>query len=353
MKEYQPSEEALKKIVAEISQARLPAFFERKNVVSGEEIARFHRHEQVNKFVLLQIFREWNAFASKLAHPYFDFSHEEVQSALQTFQNVLSRHILVEKLEFRALFEKAVYNTLRLLLQPETALVGFFFAGKENVSIASYDKYVRYFSDFDFAVSGISAYCKREGITTIERAVFVEKFRRIVQLYEQKHGRSAAAYRDELFLDLTGKRIADYGFDAPASKTLEPVAVPRSPERSGVEPPAFRPSDEGYASARAESAPFRPTEPVKRVADGFAKPSVREEKISLEAIPIHKQFQYVQKIFAGSNAKFKETIDAVGRCSSWEEALNFLQTRVLNLPGVVKDDKITEEFLQIVRRRFE
>ncbi len=354
VKEYQPSEDVLKKIVSEISHAHLPAFFERKSVITGEEIARFHRHEQTNKFVLLQIFREWNTVSSKFAHPYFDFTHEEVQAALQTFQNVLSRHILVEKLEFRALFEKAVYNTLRLVLQPETALVGFFFAGKESISIASYDKYVRYFSDFDFAVSGIAAYHKREGLTTMERSVFIEKFRRIVQLYEQKHRRGVSAYREDLFVELTGKRLAEYGFDSAAG-----VAAPRNetPRVADSFPPprveAPRVTD-SFSAPRNEAGTIPVYEPVKRVVDGFAKAApVREEKISLDSIPIHKQFQFVQKIFAGSNAKFKETLDAVGKCGTWEEAQTFLQTRVLNMPGIVREDKVTEEFVQLIRRRFE
>jgi hypothetical protein len=87
--------------------------------------------------------------------------------------------------------------------------------------------------------------------------------------------------------------------------------------------------------------------------DGFAKPvPPRDEFLSLDSIPIHKQFQFVQKIFAGSNAKFKETLDAVGRCDSWQEAEEFLQTRVLNLPGVSKDDKVVDEFLRMIRHRF-
>jgi hypothetical protein len=293
---------------------------------------------------------------------------------LQTFQNVLSRHILIEKLEFRALFEKAVYNTLRLILQPETALVGFFFAGKESISTAAYDKYVRYFSDFDFAVAGISAYHKREGLTTMERAMFVEKFRRIVSLYEQKHGRSVAAYRDDLFVHLTGKRPDEYGFDSVASSSVPasayvPPRTDAAPRAEAIRPETNIPprTDTGRADAvraetpipprtdtpRAVSGPLPVHEPVKRVVDGFAKPvPPREEPLSLDSIPIHKQFQFVQKIFAGSNAKFKETLDAVGRCGSWQEAEEFLQTRVLNLPGVSKDDRVVDEFLRMIRHRF-
>lgn len=422
MKDYNISEEQIKQIIAQQLPGLMEAPFRNKNYITGDEIVRFSPHAQVNKFILFQIYQEWNLYISRIHHPYFDFQHEEVKSGLRTFQNVLSRHIRIDKFDFRQLVEKAIYNSLKLILSPDTSLVNFFFLNKERLPIQLYEKYANYFSDFDFIVLGILNYCRKHGIEKVDKSEFQEKMHRLVDLYEKKTGQSMDQYRDGLFREITGQPLSTYvqpgerdtadtdlsleldltsdippaqeasaprqatteqrpadrpQISTPSPRTPEvpdtrspamgaypveselPAAGPQPPQPSETPPPSTSPAPSASEERPAESA----EEPqVTRLADQFRQqqePSrlndvlKQSKSLRIDQIPLHKQFQFLQKIFSGNHDKFRESIDALNRLSTLEEAEHYLNTRLLNKPDVSRSDKVTLEFVQMVRNHFQ
>ncbi len=97
-------------------------FFDQQPVVSGKEIISFTNVPQVNYFVLFQLFNNWQQEASRLESPYFDYTQDEVKAAMEQLMNTLSRHIRVERPAFEPLAAQATAMSLRLLLDPRTAL---------------------------------------------------------------------------------------------------------------------------------------------------------------------------------------------------------------------------------------
>lgn len=95
-------------------------FFANTDIITGEQILEFSNIKQIN-FLIFKILEErWEAEASRLESPFFDYSQPEVQDGLRTFLNVLSRHIRVQKKAFTAILIEAIYGTLQLVLDPRS-----------------------------------------------------------------------------------------------------------------------------------------------------------------------------------------------------------------------------------------
>ena len=175
--------------------------------IAGSEIPHFASHTQINKFILFQIYQDWNAHTPNLMHPYFDFENEEVKAGLKSFKNILSRHISVSKEDFRPLLENALYNTLRLILDPTEAIEKFFFKNSLEIPVDLFVRYSSYFSDFDFVFQALEKYYTRNAIDRITRDDFLEKFNRVVFLYEEKGSTTLRVYQQDLFLDTFNRTI--------------------------------------------------------------------------------------------------------------------------------------------------
>jgi hypothetical protein len=455
MKPYAINDDQVKAIIQEQVPLLVEKKFTHKNYICGDDVLQFSENAQLNKFILFQIYQEWNVYISKISHPYFDFSHPEVKNTLKNFQNVLSRHIKIDKFDFRLLVEKAYFNKLKLIFNPTEALVNFFYLSRDKVTIQLFERYANYFSDFDFILNGVLTYYKKNNAEHIDKNSFIEKMLKITVLYENKTGMSIDNYRNQLFKDLVGWDISllsaspktDFTFHLPQEKedlypTPEPVGIfntvnegasfhnyaspiaasslathsinaneekPNAPITLPQEYSAPSPVASYYTNAEKISpasypslpeeipnkdihlnaaektthagptyaqntvfpetvAPPAPptTGPVtsfsqpKTIADQFSSSNVKtihhlvgnNQTIKLEQIPIHKQFQFIQKIFSGNAAKFKEAIEKVNSFSSYEEAEEYLNTRILNKPDVSRTDSVTTEFIQIVKRKF-
>ncbi|MEM7659911.1 MAG: hypothetical protein AAF399_27610, partial [Bacteroidota bacterium] len=75
-------------------------------------------------------------------------------------------------------------------------------------------------------------------------------------------------------------------------------------------------------------------------------------KIKLDEIPIHKQYQYVQKVFDGNNVRFRIIVDKINNAKNKDEVEDILGKFVLNNDRLDQSDKVVDEFIQLLRNRF-
>ncbi|MCB9234579.1 MAG: hypothetical protein H6581_23185 [Bacteroidia bacterium] len=71
-----------------------------------------------------------------------------------------------------------------------------------------------------------------------------------------------------------------------------------------------------------------------------------------EAIPVHKQFQFVQKLFGGSSVKFKVVLEKLQEAPNFSEAEGVLNRYVFNNPEVNSETKLAQEFIELVKGQF-
>lgn len=474
MKSYILTDDQIKRVITDTSNKLFQSTVGNKMYLTGDELLDICPHKQLNKFILFQIYQEWHLHVTKLNSPYFDFKHDEVKGALNHFQNVLSRHIRVEKKDYKTLLDKSVYNNVKLILRPVETFLDFFFMNKEALSLHHFEKYANYFADFDFIVSSILTFHKKHQIDKVEKSVFLEKLVKVIDLYQQRVGHSIDSYRSIIFHKLTGldldQMVAAAQESLLANPTSQPqvtapvipqpeftqigqklsqiknealwneqplptaqTSFPQQPIPSTIAPTStanptattasqqpimneaqsnagsypiyhstaqttvqFPPNTSTLSTPTTHSTPGHTgmtidsgiplmsvpstvqsnpsTPPIDnnspklpqqvstpagistphRLADQFVAsnpPSTMnapKNRLAIEQIPMHKQFQYIQKVFAGNRNKFKDTLEALAQLPTAAEAEQFLQTRILNMPEVDREDVVTKEFVQFV-----
>lgn len=494
MKKIILSDQQLNELVGSVTEKILDGRENLPEEIGGEEILHFAEHPQVNKFVLFQIYNDWSAHMKKLEHPYFDYSQPEVKKALRDFQTILSDYIRVPQADFRKMLEQAVYNTLKLIVNPEDAIGNFFFRENDNIPLEMFRRHAPYFDDFGHVLKALLRFFEKNNIPRVLRREFFEKFDKVVEIYEKKEARPVLDYQKERFLKLTGIELMAYlqrpapaakeprsthiqvPAESPAPKQNKPATpppaqkeaqpqeqkpegklsdrfekeetpsinqrfaqkekqslvermkaerqeqksqtpkVPEQPpveQKTTVEPPQEvlpkeEPKKEQEATPetprrrvpsllgnrkdrkKAEEKPREEPQPQeeperkvrKSTIDLFAErkrkeAELREKKRTLadklgnkesktlneqagvtkairtDQIPVHKQFQFVQKVFGGSSVKFKVVLDKINKTETIEEAKSVLNRYVFNDPTVNRSDKVCKEFEALVRGRFE
>ncbi|MEM0999290.1 MAG: hypothetical protein AAGN35_19695 [Bacteroidota bacterium] len=271
MKKIILSDNKQNQLVDEITDALLQRHSFAGGYIGGKEVAGFCPHQQVNNFIMFRIYQDWNAHMQGFVHPYFDFGQAEVREAMRRFQNTVSRHIRISEKDMRKLVRQAVYNCLRLVLNPQETIVNFFFSNAQVIPAEIYRRHAPYFSDFDFAIQAIMRYLENNDLRKIERTLFLEKFNRVIALFEEKEAKRIGEYQRFLFRRLTGKEMDDIVGGAPRP-TEDPTA-----ERKKAE--AERKAEEARLQAEAE----------KREEERLAAQMRREEEARKAAEEARKQ----------------------------------------------------------------
>lgn len=530
------SEDQLLQLTERVSASLLTRHPITSDEISGEEIKSYFPHNQINSFLLFQVYQVWDQRVQQLRHPYFDFSSEEVQNALDDLKNKLAHHISVDSASFNTLVERAVANSLGFILDPANGFKEFFYPQGQSLSTDQLEQYAHFFSDWDFVVNSILKYCRKHEKSSITWDEFSEKMVRVLEIYEQKKGQKIIEYRSALFQSLTGEDLQAYlneieatrkakeqeakakaeaeraeearrradierakleaerqareeearlkqeaearrktifddlgGGEAldlddepvshtdPKPQKSEPVdhaepanhlpelpssdlpplpdtddhaqspaspvkddeseflemaasmepALPAQPEEPKTTldklangsttfldrfqskqeqtetPEKATIEDDGEASVTAPTdttpPPIQPVfkpdadredsssvldklqEKSQTVADKFAEQTRQRklhesingnQKIKLDEIPIHKQYQYVQKVFGGNNVRFRIIVDRVNDARDANEVEDILNKFVLSIEDLDREDQVVQEFVQLLRNRF-
>ncbi|MEO0331339.1 MAG: hypothetical protein AAF223_06600, partial [Bacteroidota bacterium] len=104
----------------EFTEKVLSSAYTNNEQLSGKDILNLTPVKQVNLLIIKSLFDQWQQEIDKLRSPYFDYSVEEVQQALDDFINTLSQHISVDRSHLQPLAVKAVQDTLYLVFSPAT-----------------------------------------------------------------------------------------------------------------------------------------------------------------------------------------------------------------------------------------
>ncbi|MEO0897936.1 MAG: hypothetical protein AAFY71_16125 [Bacteroidota bacterium] len=510
-------EEKLNELAQEVSARLLARHFFDKGQIDGESLKSFADHQQVNKFLIFQIYQIWEMQINKLYHPYFNLENKDIKQTIQILRNQISQNISVSEADFQPLLKRAVYNNLKLLLDPNETFDSFFFAQADKIPLEVYSRYAQFFSDLDFVVNSILRYYTKNNIDTVEKDIFFVKMKKAVEVYNKKSGQTFEQYRDELFKDLTGKTITQVDDEArkaneeaerakrekeeaekrkaleekrraeeeqrriaeekrqkeeeqrrkeeEARKAAEAERLRREQEEAdrkrkeeeerklkssffddmnsgnnffdldddeeeeiatpseqvssngtSTPPPVveekekpatpsfndvhsngngkvtWTPNEEEPKVDITPPTPVAKNDPNSSVLDRFNKEPEAEKKtppesktsvldmvnqrsktvadrfsdnttaqpesdttkgkIKLDEIPIHKQYQYVQKVFEGNNVRFRIIVDKVNNANNADEIQDILEKFVLNNDKLNREDDVVKEFIVMLQNRF-
>ena len=138
------SQEAISQYSTAYADKLLDAIFQNKNTISGKEILSFSDVQQVNLFIVRELFRTWREETKKLKSAYFDYHHPDVQSALETFMNVLSKHISIGRKHFEPLIENSVQQTLLVIFTPYDYYSSMISGNHNKLDVATFKEELKY-----------------------------------------------------------------------------------------------------------------------------------------------------------------------------------------------------------------
>ncbi len=295
--------------------------------LDGKQIAGFCSYEQINRFLLFQIYIDWKLQIQKLKHPYFNFQHPEVKDALNEFLNVLSNHIFIEQKDFKILLEKAVFNAIKLLNEPLSSFLNFFFATKNEASVQLISEYIPYFHDFDFVLQSILLYAENHKLEKISKELFQELYQKSIMNYERFSGESIEKYRSLKLKELLGNsmnNIENQVIENKHKETDQPVVQTQSIQQTN--------SQKKELLMKETIKPITPTT------------SSLKKEVKIKKIPLNKQFQYSQKLFKGDLDALKKLCDQLAEIQDLETAKNLIQNQVLDTYQIDPEDALFQEF---------
>ncbi|MCX8113156.1 MAG: hypothetical protein N3E49_08210 [Bacteroidia bacterium] len=314
--------------------------------------------EQVLQFILFQV--EMRALTAMHEIGCWDWQDGELTGWAGEFFSRAQEKIAIGHIHLSPLLHTAIYHSLRVLLDPKEAWAQFYFGQRHALTMEEFGFYSRYVVYFDFIPEALLSYAQRNSLSTIDKALWLEKVPRILAMYEEETQEKIAEYQQRHIEKMSQQPLeAIYNRWRTLSEEGEEVigsilrdssddlmknlfgTAPGVGERAG-----------DTSRARNPLLSAIDYEPRRILVEQFQSPMRRVEalrRFEADAIPIHKQFIYIQRVFDGDPIAFRQALEKLNEATSAEEArllLNSWKTEKTDIQALA-------EFEQWVMSRFQ
>jgi hypothetical protein len=333
------------------SEKLLKNFFAAKDKINGQEILSLSAIQQVNLFVIRELFKAWKEETRKQKSSYFDNENPEVKEALATYMSVVSNHISIDRAHFAPLLKKAVSQTLLAIFDPYD-FFSMLVTGKDNkLEVASLREELKYI---------------KINKAPIERMLQTLEARKV----EHIPGNEAFAVLDQILeeVNFTPEDLDDYIAKFSQIQSLDPSSFYIS--KPVIETELRSPAPQ--QQVKSEMSETRTTytedkvivEEKKVVVQETKRDSVNErapagrpalmdnlKKISRikESLSINQKFMFTKVLFFGDFESFSRAIDDLDQLPDMNAALRYLERHSSNWD---RESKEFHEFMEMVEQRF-
>lgn len=340
------------------SEKVVKAFFSNKEKISGSEILTFCDVQQVNLFIVKELFKSWKEEQKKIKSPYFDYENEEVKEALENLMNLLSKNIIISQVHFQPLVKKAVSQTLLAVFDPYD-FFSMMIAGKNNkLEVGPFREEIKYLKVNKAPLEKMLQTLEAKNLTEIS-------------------GNEAFGILDHILeeVNFNPEDIEDYIDRFSKVLPLDPNAffVTRIPEPSAVMPPppsletakveskevVTEPKPEPITEVKQNLAsyPLSTAKPVPSVNDKHVrepKPTLAEnfQKIRKikESLTINQKFMFTKVLFHGDFELFTRAVDRLDQFDSLQAAIRYIEEEHASTWD--KESEEFHEFMDLVEKRF-
>ncbi|MCS7297794.1 MAG: hypothetical protein RMK19_05490 [Bacteroidia bacterium] len=293
--------------------------------------------EQVIQLILFQV--ESKALSAIHEVGYWDWKDGQMTAWLGEFFSKAQQRIAISHIHLSPLLHNAIYHSLRILLDPTSTWAQFYFGQRSALTIEEFSFYSRYVVYFDFISIALLSYARRNSLSVIDRSLWEEKAPRILSMYEEETQEKVEEYQRrhlekmcQQSWDLIQKRwqiLKEEGEDLIGS-----VVTKESSGSDELLQNLFGTFSGAGQTKGSEGRPQNPLlsaidyEPRRVLREQFEVPVRRVEtlrRFELDAIPIHKQFIYIQRVFDGDPTAFRQALDRLNEAASADEARALVQ----------------------------
>jgi hypothetical protein len=339
-------------------------FFQTKSEITGNEIVHITNIEQLNMFVLMNLFDRWKEDVLRFKSPYFNYESDEVAQAFKIFVNKASNNILIKKEFFRPILQKSIQDTLTYLIQPVDFIKQYFNTPSyiKTSDIKEKEKFFKlYTSDIKAWISKlelknewtcnelVSAY---ELVAGPSKALTfndptVEKLNQLLKLTFQVSSQQQATI--EKIVKTEPEPIIQ-----PITTTLvvEEKIIEKKPETNQE---IFTLKDKLNTLTNPSTATLNDVLKEKHsstqpsIVERFTKSKIEDLKSS---IPLNQKFLFINTLFDGKAHDYNEALNLVENCPTLEEVKNTLQNKYATKNKWEMRKGEVEEFFEILERKF-
>ncbi len=327
-------------------------FFFNNLTISGSQIVRFCKIDQVNFFVLKVLMDKWKEETTKLRSPYFDYENEEVKSGVDVFLNILSNHILIKKEFFRPLLQKAIYESIIYIITPKEYIKTELLQSGQNIE--GLKKNIKFFKVHKRFSESI--------INKVKPDTQENEFNEMASLYSED-----SDYFDsiqpilEQFSSLLVINPKEFILEEQVTTPLK--VEERKEERSTIKNTVDIPSTiESASNPTKENTTLNQTYSKSQLTlnDMLKQQNVSNSGVHVKskifdiksAIPLNQKFIFISELFSGHSSEYEAAIAEINNCSELEEAKQLLKDKYLPKWKWDLNRKTVQDFFEIVSRKF-
>jgi hypothetical protein len=302
----------------------LKKFFASKEKINGTEILSLCNVQQINLFIVRELFKVWREDTKKLKSPYFDYESAEVKEALDVFMSVLSKNISISRQYFAPLLKKAVSQTVLVVLDPYDYFSILISGTNNKMDVATFREEIKYLK--------------------INKA----PLEKLLQNLEEKKikemtGNEAFALLDQILEEV---HFTPEDVDGYISKFSEVELL--NPEKfyfkKPIEVPFVKVNQEKTDSQKPTLHDTLGTAPKATLVDNYQKIQRIKDRLT-----INQKFMFTKVLFNGDFESFSKTIDDIDQQTNITSALQYLEKLYKDWD---KESEEFHEFMEMVEKRF-
>lgn len=321
----------------------LEGFFVTKTKITGPEILSLSNIQQVNLFVVHELFKSWKEETQKLKSPYFDYDNADVKDAFETLMERLSNHIAVDESHFTPLFKKAVTQTLLAVFDPYDYF-SMIVSGKNNrLKVAEFQEEIKYLKINKAPLERLLQKLMEKNVQEISGN---EAFAILDQILEEVNfnPEDVDSYLEKFsaIVPLDANKFyikKSQDIEAPA-----PVVIESTVSQSITESIIVQQGDVDKVQQNSINDSLN-QQPRATLADNFQKIS----KIK-DSLTINQKFMFTKVLFHGDFELFSKAIDQLDRQDNMKGAVRYLEQEHASTWD--KDSEEFHEFMELVEKRF-
>lgn len=296
--------------------------FATKEKIDGKEILTLCDVQQINLFIVRELFRAWKEELKKLKSPYFDYEHADVKEALDNFMGVLSKNISITRQHFAPLLKKAVSQTVLLVLDPYDYFSIIISGSNNKLDVPAFREEIKYLK--------------------LNKAPLEKMLERLEEKkVKEITGNEAFAVLDQILeeVNFSPEDVDDYIQKFSAIENLTPEKFYfKKPVESG------RIASEKANVQKPVLADAPSVAPKTAVAASFQKIQRIKERLT-----INQKFMFTKILFNGDFEIFSKTIDELDQQHDITSALQYLEKLYRDWD---KESEEFHEFMEMVEKRF-
>jgi hypothetical protein len=329
----------------------LKNFFENKEKINGQEILSLSEINQVNLFVIRELFKAWKEETRKQKSSFFDYDNSEVKDALDTYMSVLSNHISIDRSHFAPLLKKAVSQTLLVIFDPYD-FFSMLVSGKDNkLELGPFKEEIKYI---------------KINRAPLERMVSKLEERKI----EHVAGNEAFAVLDQILeeVNFTPEDLEPFIEKFSKVQRLEPSTFYIA-RQNNQHPELHSPPQQIKSEVTATRTTYTEdkviVEEKKVVVQEVKKDSTLNDRVQAgkpalmdnlkkitrikDNLSINQKFMFTKVLFYGDFESFSRAIDELDQLPDMNAALHYLDRHAASWD---RESKEFHEFMEMVEKRF-